>query len=134
MNMQYQNDRPVRFLQFGEGGFMRAFAEDFVQQMNQKTECKGSVLLVRPRGGKEPGLQKRFREQNCVYHICLQGLVQGNPVRETRTINVVSDLLDPVCDFSAILSYAYSADLSFILSISVNLAVYQSISVNFTLL
>ena len=42
-------DAPERILQFGEGNFMRAFAEDFVDRMNEKADFNGKVVLVQPR-------------------------------------------------------------------------------------
>ena len=41
--------RPVRILQFGEGNFLRAFADDFISQLNEKTDFNGGVCVVQPR-------------------------------------------------------------------------------------
>ena len=46
-------DAPERVLQFGEGNFLRAFADNFIDLMNEKAGFNGKVVLVQPRGGPE---------------------------------------------------------------------------------
>jgi len=41
---------PERVLQFGEGNFLRAFAEDFIDRMNEAAGFDAKVVLVQPRG------------------------------------------------------------------------------------
>ena len=38
-------DAPERVLQFGEGNFLRAFAEDFIDRMNEAAGFNGKVVL-----------------------------------------------------------------------------------------
>ena len=52
---------PERVLQFGEGNFLRAFVEDFIDQMNEKAGFDAKVVLVQPRGG-HPEAADRFGE------------------------------------------------------------------------
>ena len=37
--------RKERFIQFGEGGFLRGFADWMIQKMNEKTDFEGSVVV-----------------------------------------------------------------------------------------
>ena len=41
---------PERVLQFGEGVFLRAFVDDFIDQMNGKAGFDSKVAVVQPRG------------------------------------------------------------------------------------
>ena len=41
----YLEQAPERVLQFGEGNFLRAFVEDFIDQMNEKAGFNGKVVL-----------------------------------------------------------------------------------------
>ena len=40
---------PERVLQFGEGNFLRGFAEHFIDVMNERTDFQGKVVVVPPR-------------------------------------------------------------------------------------
>ena len=40
--------RPERIIQFGEGNFLRAFADWIVSNMDEKTGFDGSVVVVQP--------------------------------------------------------------------------------------
>ena len=42
-------DAPERILQFGEGNFMRAFVDYFVDVMNEKTDFKSKSYWYSPR-------------------------------------------------------------------------------------
>ena len=52
-------------IQFGEGGFLRSFADMFVHQMREQGLYDGSVVVVQP---IEKGLVSVLKEQNGVYH------------------------------------------------------------------
>lgn len=41
-------DAPEKVLQFGEGNFMRAFVDYFIDMMNEKAGFNGKVVLVQP--------------------------------------------------------------------------------------
>ena len=40
--------RPVKVIQFGEGNFLRAFADWMIDIANEKTDFNGSIVLVKP--------------------------------------------------------------------------------------
>ena len=43
-------DAHEKVLQFGEGNFMRAFVDAFIDEMNEKAGFNGKVVVVQPRG------------------------------------------------------------------------------------
>ena len=108
-------DAPERVLQFGEGNFLRAFAEDFLDQMNEKAGFHGKAVLVQPRGG-HPDAADRFTEQDGLYTLILRGRENGEPVERRRVISCVSRCLDPKRDWPVLLECAENPDLRFILS------------------
>ena len=76
-------EAPERVLQFGEGGFLRAFAEHFIDKMNEKTGFNGKVVLVQPRGG-HPEISDAFRKQEGLYTLILRGRENGEAVARKR--------------------------------------------------
>jgi len=108
-------EAPERVLQFGEGGFLRAFVDDFIDQMNEKGGFNGKVVLVQPRGG-HPEAADRFQEQEGLYTLILRGQEGGRQVSRTRVVSCVSRCLDPKRDWAALLGCAANPDLRFIIS------------------
>lgn len=108
-------EAPERVLQFGEGGFLRAFAEPFIDEMNEKAGFNSKVILVQPRGG-HPEISDAFRKQEGLYTLILRGREDGEAVARKRVISCVSRCLDPKADWDALLDCAENPDLRFILS------------------
>lgn len=108
-------EAPERVLQFGEGGFLRAFAEPLIDEMNEKAGFNGKVVLVQPRGG-HPEISDIFRKQERLYTLILRDREDGEAVARKRVISCVSRCLDPKADWDALLDCAENPDLRFILS------------------
>ena len=101
--------RTERFIQFGEGGFLRGFADWMIQKINDSTDFEGNVVIVQP---IENGLCDLLSAQNCNYtHI-----IRGEEGVETNIINVVSRCVNPYRDFEAYLSLAGQPEMRFIIS------------------
>ena len=56
-----RNDRPLRVLQFGEGNFLRAFVDEMIDILNEKTDFNGGIAVVKPRA---KGTLEQFSRQN----------------------------------------------------------------------
>ena len=106
---------PERVLQFGEGNFLRAFVEDFIDQMNEKAGFDAKVVLVQPRGG-HPESADLYTEQEGLYTLILRGRENGQPVERKRVISCASRCLDPKRDWSILLDCAKNPELRFIIS------------------
>lgn len=104
--------RPERIIQFGEGNFLRGFVEWMVQRMNQQADFDASVVIVKPR----PGSLQLLRQQDCLYHVNLQGLSDGQPVDTVERIDCVSRVIDPHTEHDAFLALAGQAELRFVVS------------------
>jgi tagaturonate reductase len=105
--------RPERIIQFGEGNFLRAFADWMVQNMNQKTDFNAGVVVVQP---LPTGMVDRLSAQDNLYHVNLQGLDKGETVNSLTLIDVISRSLNPYNDFDAYLKLAEQPLMRFVIS------------------
>ena len=108
-------EAPERVFQFGEGNFLRAFVEDFIDQMNEKAGFDAKVAVCQPRGG-HPEAADRFAEQDGLYNLILRGRDNGQPVERRRVISCVSRCLDPKRDWAKMLECMNNPELRFIVS------------------
>lgn len=104
---------PVRVLQFGEGNFLRAFADSFLQIANDSGAYDGSVLIVKPTAR---GNTDKFTKQNCKYNVATRGISNGEVVDEILHIDCVSDIVNPYADFDLYMSCAHIDTLEFVIS------------------
>ncbi|MBQ3088112.1 MAG: tagaturonate reductase [Clostridia bacterium] len=101
--------RPVKVLQFGEGGFLRGFVDWMLQKLNDANLFEGSVTVVQP---IEKGLCDMLDSQNGLYtHI-----IRGAEGVETSLIDVIDGTVKPYEDFNAYLELAKNPELRFIVS------------------
>lgn len=104
-------DAPERVLQFGEGNFLRAFVDYFIDMMNEKAGFNSKVVLCQPIA---PGLADMINEQEGLYTLYLRGFQDGQKVNKKRIISCVSRCLNPYQDFDALMDCAKNPDLRFI--------------------
>jgi tagaturonate reductase len=102
-----------RILQFGEGNFLRAFADWMITEMNRKIGFNGKVIIIQP---IEQGRIDDLNRQNGVYHIVMKGLSEGVPVRKIERIDCIERGINPYADFNAYRQLAELPDIRFILS------------------
>lgn len=105
--------RPERIIQFGEGNFLRAFADWIISNMDEKTDFDSSVVVVQP---IEKGMIDALNSQDCLYHVNLQGLENGKAVNSFRMIDVISRALSPYRDFKSFMSLAEQPEMRFVIS------------------
>ncbi len=100
---------PERIIQFGEGGFLRGFADWMIQKMVDAGAFDGSVVVVQP---IENGMCDALTAQDCKYtHI-----IRGSEGVETSVIDVISRCVKPYEDFETYLSLADIPTMRFIIS------------------
>ncbi len=108
-------EAPERVLQFGEGNFLRAFVDYFIDMMNEKAGFHSKVVLVQPipnRGGFN--LADVINEQEGLYTLYLRGFENGQKVNNKRIISCVSRCLNSYDDYDALMECADNPDLRFI--------------------
>ena len=111
--VQSKKTRPVKVLQFGEGNFLRAFVDYMIDIANEKTDFDAGIALVKP---IPFGTLDVFRQQDCLYTVMLRGLVDGQPVEQSRLITSVQDTVDAYGEYERYAAYAKLDTLRFIVS------------------
>lgn len=107
---------PERILQFGEGNFMRAFVDYFIDMMNEHAGFNSKVVLVQPIA-TPPGafdLAKVINDQDGLYTLYLRGFENGEKVNQKRVISCVSRCLNSYADYEAVMACADNPELRFI--------------------
>ena len=104
---------PEKVMQFGEGNFLRAFVDDFIDIANEKADFNGKVVLVQPIA---QGLTDLINQQEGLYTLYLRGSRNGAKVDDKRVISCVSRCVNPYGDWDSVLALARSKDLEIIVS------------------
>ncbi len=111
--MNNKPKRTERIIQFGEGGFLRAFVDWIVQLTDEKTDFDASVVVVQP---IEKGMCDMLEKQNCVYTLIMRGLKDGVPTVDKKVIDCISRTVQPYRDFDEYLKLAENSDFRFVVS------------------
>ena len=104
---------PEKVMQFGEGNFLRAFVDDFIDIANEKAGFNGKVVLVQPIA---MGLTDLINQQQGLYTLYLRGSEKGRKVDDKRVISAVSRCVNPYAEWNKVLEFAKSDDLEIIVS------------------
>ena len=98
-----------KVIQFGEGGFLRGFADWMIQKMTDCGAFDGKVVVVQP---IEQGMCDMLTAQGCEYtHI-----IRGSEGVEISKIDVISRCVKPYEDFESYLALADIPSMRFIIS------------------
>ena len=89
--MNYSN-LPVKVLQFGEGNFLRAFADYILDRSIENGDFDGSVAVIKPRGDKP---LSTFATQNNRYTVAVRGADENGTVEENRTVTCLHCAINP---------------------------------------
>lgn len=107
------NQYPEKVLQFGEGNFLRAFVDWQIDKMNKEADFNGSVVVVQP---IEFGLVDKLNEQDGLYTLYLEGIKDGEAVKEHSVINSISRGINPYAQHDEYLKVAENPELRFVIS------------------
>lgn len=105
---------PIKFLQFGQGNFLRGFFDWQIDLLNERSGLNAGVVVVRPRGGSGSPL---LDVQDGLFTTVVRGLDEsGAPVSEYRTISCVQREINPATMYGDYLALAHLPELRFIVS------------------
>ena len=102
-----------RVLQFGEGNFLRAFIDAFIQELNIKGLFDGKVVVVQPIA---LGLADKLNEQKGRYNVLLRGLENGEPRVRSLAVDCISRAINPYTSFSEYMKTIENPQLRYIVS------------------
>lgn len=100
-------------LQIGEGNFLRAFAEYFVQLSNN-AGIKSEVIICQPR--KNTAVINALNAQNCGYHIVIRGRDNGQIVNKVMLVDCVSRCIDTAGEYNRLVDLFKNAALDIVIS------------------
>jgi tagaturonate reductase len=103
----------LRYLQFGEGRFLRAFADRMIDQANEEQGLSDAVIVVKPRPGR--GLDA-FARQDGLYTVLTRGMGEKGPVDTARVIGAVTEWVHPHEEFECFIRCAHSGTLRYVIS------------------
>ncbi|UQZ89898.1 tagaturonate reductase [Deltaproteobacteria bacterium Smac51] len=106
---------PEKVLQFGEGNFLRGFADWMIHLANDQGLFSGSVVLCQP-SSKDSRKADLINSQKGVYTLVMRGQENGRVVERVEKISSVSRCLNLFRDFAAFLDLAASPLLKIIIS------------------
>lgn len=104
---------PERAVQFGTGAFLRGFVDFFVDQANRAGEFNGRVVMV---GSTGSGRDRALNAQDGLYTLVIQGVREGELIRENRVIGSVSRAVSARDGWEEVLACARNPDLSLVFS------------------
>ena len=106
-------ERPIKVLQFGEGGFLRAFVDYMIDIANEKGVFDGNIVIVKP---IEFGNLDFFHEQDCQYTLSMRGKENNEAKVVNRVITSVADAVAAVEEYDRYMEYAKLDTLRFVVS------------------
>ena len=102
-----------RIIQFGEGNFLRAFANWMIHEMNKKAGFDAGVVAIQP---IDQGLIKMLNDQDGLYTLYLNGIKNGEVISEHEVIDCIQRGINPYSNFEKYIDTAENPDLRFVIS------------------
>lgn len=106
-------DHPTRILQFGNGNFLRAFADWMVDIANEKGVFDGKIHVVQIHS--KTGFDQ-MKKQDCLFHVVEQGMKDGEIYQKTQLVSSASGISFPKDDYLEYLKLGENPDLRFVIS------------------
>lgn len=104
---------PIKAVQFGEGNFLRAFADYMLDIANEKGVFGGSIAMVKPISF---GSTDSFKQQDDLYTVILRGKENGEVINTSRVITSIAKTLDAKEDYGEYTALAHLDSLRFVIS------------------
>lgn len=108
-----KKERPIKVVQFGEGNFLRAFVDYFIDIANEQGKFDGDIVLIKP---IEFGNLDNFHKQDCQYTVSLRGNVDGEGKIINRIVTSVADAVDAINEYENYMGLAEIPTLRFVVS------------------
>ncbi|MES2180292.1 MAG: tagaturonate reductase [Gemmatimonadota bacterium] len=104
---------PERVVQFGTGGFLRGFLDDFIHRANVQGTFDGRIVAVGSTGSNR---DRALTEQDGLYTLVVEGIENGQQMQEVRVISSLSRALSAVDDWQGVLEVARNPELKYVFS------------------
>ncbi len=104
---------PETILQFGTGGFLRAFVDLFVHHANERGDAIGRIVAVQSTGDARA---KLLNERDGRYHVVIRGNDNGQVIDRIEECASISRALVASTQWDEVLAFARSPNLKQIIS------------------
>ena len=108
-----QRHYPEKVLQFGTGVLLRGLPDQYISEAHRAGPFRGRVVVVK---STQNGSADDFADQDGLYTICVKGIDKGQLVDQAYVNASISRVLSAVEDWTKILEFAKSDDLSVVTS------------------
>ena len=108
-----KKQRPTKIIQYGEGNFLRAFIDWFIQTLNDETDFNGGVAVIQPLA---TGRVKELEKQDGLYTLLLEGIEDGELKRSLQVIDVINQCINPYTEYNEYLKLAENPDIKLVIS------------------
>lgn len=111
----YKNykEYPERIIQFGEGNFLRGFADWMIDRMNKELNFNSGVLVIQPRNSNRV---YELNKQDGLYTLFINGVSEEKIIREKEVINCISRGINIYKEYDEYLKSAENPDIRFMIS------------------
>lgn len=104
---------PERIIQFGEGNFLRAFADWMIHRLNCLKLFNGRIVVVQP---IESGMVETLNKQDGLYTLIQRGVQQGREIEKIEIVNSISRGINPYKNWEEVLKCAEDPNIKFVFS------------------
>lgn len=105
----------IKILQYGEGNFLRAFADVYFHTLNQESGNYG-IYVIKPTPSNKSDMLKLFEKQQNQYHVILRGSENGETVETFSKVDAIKKVINPFEDHESYIALAKDSNLKIIIS------------------
>ena len=106
---------PTTILQFGEGNFLRAFADQMIDSANKAGVMDDGIAVVTPIPGKSV-VGDILDNQDGLYHVVLEGVRNGEPIRKIELVESINGVTSAHDQFNEYRDLYLNPDLKAVIS------------------
>ena len=108
-----RSNYPVKILQFGDGNFLRGFVDWMIEKANRSGIMNHGISIVQPRS---PKLSTTMIEQDCMFHVYLEGFKDGRSVKDITLVKSVQAIINPHLEYQRYENLFLDSELQLIIS------------------
>lgn len=113
INEIYKTEKhPIKFLQIGEGNFLRAFVDYAIDVANEEQKFDANVAVIMPRSKRN----ERFVKQDNLFTVALRGQKNGQPYKENRVVKCIDRVIGANEDYEEFMGLAHVDTLEYVVS------------------
>lgn len=104
----------IKILQIGEGNFLRAFAEHYIQCALEAGISDGRAAICQPRSNTS--VINALKKQNGKYNILIKGRLGGELVNKVKPIDCIEECIDTLGEYDRLKKLFKSRELELVIS------------------